>query len=97
MNIQKIYSAVDSDEMNSPLPSIIWELEQQGYTVKIEGVDVTTGDIEDKLFDDLERATSELTFELLKENQPVQKFKLVFTDYHKFNFQSCYKIIQKTE
>lgn len=38
MNIQKIFESVDTDEMNSPLPSIVRELEQQGYKVKIEGL-----------------------------------------------------------
>jgi len=89
MNIQKIYAAVDSDEMNSPLPSIIFELEQQGYKVKLEGVDVTAGDMEDKLFEDLERATNEYEIELLKDLETSQRFKLVFTGYHKFNFQAC--------
>jgi len=89
MNIQKIYAAVDSDEMNSPLPSIIFELEQQGYTVKIEGVEVTAGDMADDLFEDLERATNEFEIELTMDSEFSQKFKLVFTDYHKFNFQSC--------
>jgi len=88
MNIQKIFEAVEDDEMNSPLPSILWELERQGYKVKLEGVDVTAGDMEDKLFEDLERATNEYAIELLKESEGSQKFKLVFTDYHKFNFQS---------
>jgi hypothetical protein len=88
MNIQKIFESVEEDEMNSPLPLIIWELEQQGYTVKLEGVEVTAGDMEDKLFEDLERATNEFEFELLKESEGSQKFNLVFTDYHKFNFQS---------
>lgn len=88
MNIQKFFSAVAADEMNSPLPSIIWELEQQGYKVKLEGVEVTAGDMEDKLFEDLERATNNFEIEILKEGL-IQKFKLVFTDYHKFNFQSC--------
>ena len=88
MNIQKIFESVEDDEMNSPLPSIIWELEQQGYKVKLEGVEVTAGDMEDKLFEDLERATNKFEIEILKEGL-AQKFKLVFTDYHKFNFQSC--------
>ena len=88
MNIQKIFDAVDDDEMNSPLPSIVYELEQQGYAIKIEGVEVTAGDMEDKLFEDLERATNEFEIEIFKERS-TQKFKIVFTDYHKFNFQSC--------
>ena len=89
MNIEKIFNSVREDEMNSPLPSIIWELEKQGYTIKLEGVDVTAGDMEDKLFEDLERATNEYEIELFKETGSSQRFKLVFTDYHKFNFQSC--------
>jgi hypothetical protein len=88
MNIQNIFESVDTDEMNSPLPSIICELEQQGYKVILEGVEVTAGDMEDKLFEDLERATNNFEIEILKEGL-LQKFKLVFTDYHKFNFQSC--------
>jgi hypothetical protein len=88
MNIQKIFEAIDEDEMNSPLPSIIWELEQQGYKVKLEGLEITAEDMEDKLFEDLEKATNEFNIEIAKENL-TQKFKLIFTDYHKFNFQAC--------
>lgn len=89
MNIQKIFTAVDEDEMNSPLPTIIYELEQQGCKVKLEGLDVTASDMDEEMFSDLERAVNEYNIELLKENEPLQKFKVVFTDYHKFNFQSC--------
>ena len=89
MNIEKVFNAVSEDEMNSPLPSILWELEKQGYSVKLEGVDVTADDMESDLFVDLERATNELTFELLKGNVKDQKFKLVFSDYHQFSFQNC--------
>ncbi len=88
MDIQKIFEAVDNDEMNSPLPSIVYELEQQGYEVKIEGLEVTTADMDIKLFDDFEKATNEFDIEIIK-GDLIQKFKLVFTDYHKFNFQSC--------
>lgn len=88
MNIQKIFDTVDDDEMNAPMPSIVYELERQGYEVKIEGLKVTAADMDDKLFDDLEKATNEFNVEVNKENV-IQKFRLVFTDYHKFNFQSC--------
>ena len=88
MDIQKIFESVDTDEMNSPLPSIIWELEQQGYKVKLEGFEVTAGEMGDKLFEDLERATNKFEIEITK-RKLTQKFNLVFTDYHKFNFQSC--------
>jgi len=89
MNIQKIFESVAEDEMNSPLPSIIYEFEKQGYKVKLEGVDVTAIDMVDEIFEDLERATNEFNFELYKDSVLSQKFKIVFTDYHKFNFQSC--------
>jgi hypothetical protein len=87
MNIQKIFESVDTDEMNSPLPSIVREFEQQGYRVKIEGLEVSSLDMNDQLFEDLERATSEFEIEILNESEPSQNFKLVFTDYHKFNIQ----------
>jgi hypothetical protein len=87
MNIQKIHAAVANDEMNSPLPSIVYELENQGYKVKIEGLEVIAMDMEDKLFEDLERATNEFNVEINNESI-TQKFRLVFTDYHKFSFQS---------
>ena len=89
MNIQKIYNAVDEDEMNSPLPAIVYELEQQGCKVKIEGLEVSAEDLVDDLFEDLERATNEVNLEVTDMNKNYQKFKLVFTDYHKFSFQSC--------
>ncbi|GAB4286296.1 MAG: hypothetical protein Kow0098_01310 [Ignavibacteriaceae bacterium] len=89
MNIQKIFKAVGSDEINSPLPSIVREFEQQGYRVKIEELEVSSLDMNDQLFEDLKRATSEFEIEILNESEPSQNFKLVFTDYHKFNFQPC--------
>ena len=35
MNIQKLYAALDADEMNSSLGIICAELENQGYVVRI--------------------------------------------------------------
>ena len=87
MNIQKIFNAVDEDEMNSPLSSVIYEIEQQGYKVKLEGLEVSAGDMEEKLFEDYERATDKFEIELLKNNKTEQRFNLIFTDHHKFSFQ----------
>ncbi len=87
MNIQKVFQAVISDEMNSPLPLIAYELRNQGYKVQIEGLEIAAEDIEGKLLDDLVRATNEINIEIIKDNT-TQQFKIVFTDYHKFNFQS---------
>ncbi len=87
MNIQNIFNTVEADEMNLPLPSIVLELERQGYKVKIEGLEVTAEDMVDRIFEDLEKATNEYNVEITNEKS-TQKFKIVFTDYHKFNFQS---------
>lgn len=89
MNIQKIFEAVEADEMNSPLHSIIYELEKQNYMVRLEGLDVTAEEMEARLFEDLERATNEFEIEIISNSEPAQKFKIVFTDYHKFNLQAC--------
>lgn len=88
MNIQKIFKAAEESEMNSPLISVVWELGQQGYQVKLEGLKVTTSEMGSDLFNDLERATNEFEMELLRGTEPVQKFKLVFTGYHEFSFQA---------
>ena len=88
MNLEKIYNAVKEDEMNSPLPTIVQELEMQGYKVKLEGLEVTANDLDADLFFDLEKATNEFVFEIEKTGEKNQRFKLVFTDYHEFNFQN---------
>jgi YbbR domain-containing protein len=85
MNIEKVFATVD--EMNSPLPTIVHELENQGYKVKLEGLEVTANDLDANLFVDLEKATNEFEIEIVKEGEKSQKFKLVFTDYHDFIFK----------
>lgn len=87
MNIEKICKAVEKDEMNSPLPTIVHELEMQGYKIKLEGLEVTANDLDADLFYDLEKSTNEFVVEIEKEGEMNQKFKLVFTGYHQFNFQ----------
>jgi hypothetical protein len=89
MNIERIYNAVDFDERNSPLGAVCFELELQGYNIRLEGIDITTSDLNDSIFTDLEKSTNEFNIELLKDGLVEQKFKLVFTDYHKFNIQQA--------
>ncbi len=86
MNLEKIYNAVESDEMNSPLISICDELVKQGYTVLVEGVEICNDEMSNNLLNDLERATSEINFEITNKNT-TESFKLVFTDYHKFELK----------
>ncbi len=88
MNLEKIFTAVYEDEMNSPLPTIVYELEGQGYKVKLEGLEVTANDLDADLFVDLEKATNEFEIELMKDDEINQKFKLAFTGYHNFHFKN---------
>ena len=88
MNIDKIYKAVEADEMNSPLITICSELKKQGYNIKIEGVEIESLDRDLELFEDFECVTNEFEIELKKDSIIEKKFKLVFTGYHEFNFQS---------
>lgn len=67
MNIENLYKAVEEDEINSPLPTIVHELEMQGYNVKLEGLEKTANDLDAELFYDLEKTTNE--FELEKEGE----------------------------
>ena len=87
MNIQKIFNAVDEDDMSSPLITVCNELIKQGYDVKVEGVNIESLNSDSKLFEDLEYSTNKFEIVLLKNSLPEQKFKLVFTDYHEFGFQ----------
>lgn len=86
MDLEKIYKAVDGDEMNSPLITICDELVKQGYGVNIEGVEFADDETCLNLFCDLECATNEINFEIIYKNT-TESFKLVFTDYHKFELR----------
>ena len=89
MNIEKVFEAVENDDMNSPIVSLCNEFAKQGYRVKIEGVEVNSNEVDTELFNDLELYSIDINFELLKAEESAQKFKLVYIDYHKFNFQPC--------
>ena len=88
MDIEKIYKAVEANEMNSPLITICSELKKQGYNIKIEGVELESLDNESKLFEDLECATNKIEIELYKDSEEIHKFKIVFTGYHQFDIQN---------
>lgn len=89
MNIERIYKAVEADEMNSPLPTIINELEDQRYKFKLKSFEVTTQDIQGEIFSDIDNEINKFEVELTKGDQKEQSFNLSLTVYHKFNFQDC--------
>lgn len=86
MNLEKICNAVESDEMNSPLISLCDELVKQRYKVFVEGVEICNDEMSNNLLNDLECAMNEINFEITNKNT-TESFKLVFTDYHKFELK----------
>ncbi|MBE0538413.1 MAG: hypothetical protein IH620_01770 [Ignavibacterium sp.] len=87
MNLEKIYTAVESDEMNSPLITICDELVRQGYKVFVEGFEICNDEMSNNLLNDLEQTTNEFNVEI-KKNGLVENFKLVFTEYHGFKIMN---------
>lgn len=87
MNIEKIFSALDEDQINSALGIICAELESQGYNVEIEGIQVTSGEIFENKIPSLEEVVIPLNIKLFKDKEEEQKFSIEFKDYHKIIFQ----------
>ena len=87
MNIEKIFTALEEDEMNSALGIICSELEHQGYKVEIEGIEVTSEDIFEEKLKSLEEVPAALNIKLFRKEKEEQKFSINFIDYHKVVFQ----------
>ncbi|MDR3596530.1 hypothetical protein [Clostridium sp.] len=83
MNIQKIFDALEEDEMNSALGIICVELENQGYAITIENIKVTAEEIFNNKYPSLEEVPDSLNIKLSKGNFEEQKFAIDFVDYHK--------------
>ena len=87
MNIEKVFSALSDDSMNSALGIICSELESQNYEVEIEGIKVKSVEIFDNKFPSLEEVTEPLGFKLYKNGKLEQKFSINFIEYHNVIFQ----------
>ena len=87
MNLEKIFEALEKDQMNSALGIICYELESQGYEVEIEEIKVTSKEIFDNKIPSLEEVAEPLNFKLYKTGIIEQKFSIEFTDYHKVLFK----------
>lgn len=87
MNIEKIYLALDEDQMNSALGIICSELEFQGYEIEIEDIRVTSEEIFENKLPSLEEVAEPLNIKLFKLGQEEQKFSIYFIDYHKVEFK----------
>lgn len=82
MNVQKIFDALEEDEMNSGLGVICWELERQGYGVEVEEIKVTADEIFNNKFPSLEEVPVPVNLKLSKDGIAEQEFLITFTDYH---------------
>ena len=91
MNIEKIFSALNKDQMNSTLGIICAELESQGYEIEIEGIQVTANEIFGNKVPSLEEVTEPLNIKLYKNGSVEQKFSIKFVEYHKIVFQEYTK------
>ena len=87
MNIEKIFSALEKDEVNSALGTICAELEKQGYTVKINNIEVTAEELFDKRLESLEQSSQDFNISLNKNNKYAQEFSIRFIDYHSIVFK----------
>lgn len=87
MNIQKIFSVLEQDQMNSALGIICSELESQGYKIEVEGIQVFANEIFENKLPSLEEVAEPLNMKLFKNGEEVQKFSIDFIDYHKFEFK----------
>lgn len=87
MNIEKIYSALKEDQMNSALGIITLELEAQGYEIKIEGIKITSEEVFENKFPSLEEIAEPLNIILFKDGKVEQKFSIDFIEYHKIIFK----------
>ena len=81
MNIQKIFDALKVDEMNSALGIICAELENQGYDITIEDINVTAKEIFENKIPSLEEVPTPLNLILNKGGKEEQKFAIDFVDY----------------
>jgi hypothetical protein len=82
MNAQKIFIALEEDEMNSALGIICAELENQGYDITIEDINVTSKEIFENKIPSLEEVPSPLNLILYKGGKEEQKFAIDFVNYH---------------
>ncbi len=89
MNIQKLYDALDADEMNSSLGIICAELESQGYVVMINDRKVSSEEFFDGGHKDLEQEFVPIKMSLYRTENLEQEFMIEFIEYHDFVIKKC--------
>lgn len=82
MNVQKLFLALKEDNQNSALGIICGELEAQGYTVKLDGKEVTSDEVYEGKYADFEETMEPLNVALYRKEILEQEFAIEFIDYH---------------
>jgi hypothetical protein len=80
MNIQKIFNVLQEEQDNTVLGLICAELEDQRYTVQVDGRNVNSADIFDGRHKDLEDKPGSLDISLYRDGSLDQEFSLEFVD-----------------
>ena len=82
MNAQKIFDMLQEDREGPALGVICAELEEQGYSVRVDGKDVNSADIYDSRHKNLEDKLGPLDIALYRDGSLEQEFSLEFIDDH---------------
>jgi hypothetical protein len=80
VNVQKIFDMLQEDRGGPPLGIICAELEEQGYSVRVDGQDINSADIYDSRHKDLEDKLGPLDIALYRDGSLEQEFSLEFID-----------------
>ena len=84
MNVQKIFDVLKEDDKNSALGIVCNELEEQGYTVRINQKPVTGEGFFNGKYPEIENTMNPLKISLFKSGSLEQEFVIEFTDFHEF-------------
>jgi hypothetical protein len=87
MNIEKIFKALEENEMDSALGIIVVELELQGYSVHVYDIPVTSDEIFDGKYDDIYKLFEPVAISVYKNDSLEQEFEITFNDYHEISFR----------
>jgi len=84
MNIQRVFESLEEDNSNSALGIICSELESQGYSIKVDGIPVSSEALFNGDHRDLEGKIGEFNLSLMKSEKLEQEFAIEFVDFHEF-------------
>ncbi len=82
MNVEKLFKALEEDQDNHAMGIICAELEEQGYSIKLDDVEVTAQMFFEETAADTLSEASEVVAEISKSGEEPQSFRIKFADFH---------------